>query len=171
MENVKKTLSSSLAGLILGLIMVAAFLLSYYSGRAFEKGAVGYLPYLIVIGLLIYFIIRYSNDNDNDVTFGNCFAYGFKASAVMAIIVFAATLVFILTQPEYKEQFLTFMNAELDKDTKLTQEQRDTSINMMDKFFVISILGGGLFMNLLVGCIGSLIGAAVAKKHPKPNPF
>lgn len=167
----KKPLSSSLAGLILGLIMVAAFLIAFYTGRAFDRSAIGYLPYLIVFGLLIYFVIKYSNDKDNDVTFGNCFAYGFKISAVMALVVFVCTLVFILTQPEYKEQFLAFMSSELDKDPKMTEDQRDTSMNMMDKFFAVSILGGGLFMNLLVGCIGSLVGAAFAKKHPKPNPF
>jgi len=41
---------------------------------------------------------------------------------------------------------------------------------MVDKFFMISILGGSLFGNLIVGTIASLIGAGVAKKNPA-NPF
>lgn len=168
----KKPLTPVIAGLILGLISVVAFLAFYFAGRSFERDAISYLPMLLVVGLLIFFIIKYSNDKENNVTFGNCFGYGFKATAVMAIVVFVCSLIFVLAQPAYKEEFMNFMAEEMNKNPDVTDEQRETTMNAMDKFFMISILGGGLFMNLLIGAIASLIGAAVAKKNPRPaNPF
>ena len=167
----KKPFSSSLVGLILGLVSLVAFLAFYYTGKTFDKGGLSYIPMLLTVGLLIFFIIKYSNDKDHDVTFGNCFGYGFKATAVMTLIVFVFSLVFVLLQPAYKQQFLDFMSSEMDKNPKVTEEQKESSLLAMDKFFLITVLGGGLFMNLMVGCIASLIGAAVAKKNPRPNPF
>jgi len=161
-----------MAGLILALISIVTFVAFYVTGRSFDKSGLSYLPMLLVVGLLIFFVIKYSNDKDNNVTFGNCFGYGFKSTAIMALIVFAFVLIFVLVQPSYKQEFLDFMSAEMDKDPKITEDQKATTMNAMDKFFMISILGGGLFMNLLIGCVASLIGAAVAKKNPRPeNPF
>jgi hypothetical protein len=41
---------------------------------------------------------------------------------------------------------------------------------MMGGFFTISAVGGSLIVNIIVGAIASLIGAAVAKKNPQ-GPF
>jgi hypothetical protein len=52
----------------------------------------------------------------------------------------------------------------------MTDEQKEKGIEMVGKFFNISVIGGSLFMNLLFGAIASLIGAAIAKKRPQ-GPF
>lgn len=167
----KKPISHLLVGVIIALVSCVAFLAFYFTGKTFDKSAINYLPTLLTLGLLIFFIVKYSNDLDNNVTFGKCFSYGFKATAVMTLIVFVFSLVFILMTPAFKEEFSAKMAEEFAKNPEVSEEQQEQLVAGMNKFFMISILGGGVFMNLLVGAVASLIGAAVAKKNPNVTPF
>jgi uncharacterized membrane protein YphA (DoxX/SURF4 family) len=107
----------------------------------------------------------------HNVTYGNCFSYGFKTTAIVAIIMAIFLAVFIYAFPDYKASFMQFMTDEMEKsNSNISDEQQEKGIEMMGKFFAISAIGGGLFMNLLLGAIASLIGAAVAKKNPQ-GPF
>ena len=65
---------------------------------------------------------------------------------------------------------MDFMSSEMGKNSTITDDQKEKGVEMMGKFFTISAVGGGLIMNLIVGAIASLIGAAVAKKNPR-DPF
>ena len=63
------------------------------------------------------------------------------------------------------------MTGEMEKsNSNLSDEQREKALEMTGKFFNISVIGGGLFMNIIVGAVASLIGAAIAKKNPQ-GPF
>ena len=44
----------------------------------YEVSWINYINYTITIGGLIYSCIMYANENNNNVTFGNIFAHGFK---------------------------------------------------------------------------------------------
>lgn len=167
----KKPVTHFVVGIVVGLTLIILFLAFYFTGNAFQKSAISYLPTLIFVIAIVYSVIQYAKANQGNVTFGSCFSYGFKASAVVAIVMAIFLTVFIISFPDYKESFLQFMTAEMEKsNSNLSDEQKETSVAMMGKFFNISVIGGGIFMNLLVGVIASLIGAAMAKKNPK-DPF
>jgi hypothetical protein len=167
----KKPISHMVVGLIISLIMIILFLGFYYTGNSFNKGPLSYLPLVVFGGGLIFSIVQFSKANNHNVTFGSCFSYGFKATAIIAIIMAVFVFCFITFVPEYKDQFMDFMRSEMEKNSQgLSEDQMDKSVGMIGKFFTISAVGGGLFMNLLIGAIASLIGAAVAKKNPA-NPF
>jgi hypothetical protein len=51
----------------------------------------------------------------------------------------------------------------------MTQEQINMGISMYKKFFTVSAIGGTLVIDLIIGVIASLIGAAIAKKNPRPQ--
>ena len=165
-----KPVSHYVVGLIIGLVIVVCFLAFYFAGYAFNKSAISYLPVLLFAAIVIISIIQWSKANDYNVTFGSCFAYGFKATAIASLIIAAFTLIFILSFPDYKEQFVAFMSSEMEKNNDITDEQKEQGLQMMGKFFTLSAVGGGLIMNLIVGAIAALIGAAVAKKNPR-DPF
>ena len=58
----------------------------------------------------------------------------------------------------------------MEDQGKLSDEQIDKAVEMVDKNFILFTAGGALFMYLILGLIGSLIGAAVTKKNPQ-TPF
>lgn len=167
----KKPISSSLAGLLLGLISAASFIAFFYTGNTYTEKPIKWIPALIIFVLLIVFIIKYAKDNYGNVTFGNCFGYGFKMVAVYTLISMAVILIVAFTNPSLKQDFLTSVDTQFRKTPNFTEEQRLQSLNMMDKFFYVIMIGGTLISNLIMGLIASLIGAAVAKKNPNPVPF
>lgn len=166
----KKPLSHFLVGLILGLILIICFLIFYFTGRSFEKGVVGLIPVLLFAIILIVSIVQWSKANKHNVSFGSCFSYGFKATAVATLIMAAFTLLFIFIFPDYKVKYLEFMISQMENDSNLGDDKKEKALEMMEKFFMLSVLAGTLFFNLLAGLISSLIGAAVAKKKPQ-TPF
>ncbi|HEX8331833.1 MAG TPA: DUF4199 domain-containing protein [Segetibacter sp.] len=163
----KKPISHFVVGLIIGLVLVATFLIFYFTGRSFEKDALSYIPSLLFVIILIFSIVQYSKANNHNVTFGSCFSYGFKATAIAALIMALFMFIFLYTFPDYKEQFVAFMTEELEKSEAVDDEQKEKTVEMMAGFFTISAIGGSLIANIIVGAIASLIGAAVAKKNPQ----
>lgn len=167
----KKPVPAYVPGILVALLSIVIFLAYYFMGRTFEKDVFAYLPLLVFLGFIIGYIIKFANDNDGNVTFGKCFGYGFKIAAVAALIYFAFSLIFIFAFPDLKTQYLQFIRIEMEKNPQnFSDDQIDQSLQVMSKFFTVSFLGGGLFGNLLMGVIASLIGSAVAKKKPQ-SPF
>lgn len=164
MEN--KPVTPVAAGLIIGLVSVILFLAYYFTGLLLERTWYSWIPSVIYVVLIIVFINMWSNANGNFVTFGSCFGYGFKTISIATLIVFFVTFIFIYVSPEYKVQMMNMIKTEMRSNKQMTDEQIDKGMEMVSKFFMISTLGGGLFGNLLIGTIGSLIGAAIAKKKP-----
>lgn len=166
----KKPASPATNGIIIALISIVLFLVYYFMKLSFEEGILRWIPAIIMLALVIFFITKWANDMNNNVTFGQCFGYGFKMIAISTIIVFLFTVIFIYTFPDYKTQFLGAMRVKFNENHDLSDEQKSQAVGMMEKFFTISILAGSLLGNLIIGTIASLIGAAVAKKNPQ-TPF
>jgi hypothetical protein len=166
----KKITTSIVAGVILALISIVLFLAYYFTGLAFQDNATKWIPGAIMLVLVIVFIIKWANDNNGNVTFGQCFGYGFKMIAMSTVIVFVFMIIFLYAFPDYKAQLMDMMRNQFNQKGNMSDEQKEQALGMVDKFFMISILGGSLFGNLIIGTLASLIGAGVAKKNPA-NPF
>jgi len=164
MEN--KPITPLAAGLIIGLSSVILFLIYYFAGLIFQQNWISSIPSIIYVILVIVFINMWSKLQNNFVTFGSCFGFGFKAVSIATLIVFVFTFIFISVSPDYKVQMMQMMKEQMRKNKEITDEQVDKGVEMVSKFFMISTLGGGLFVNLFIGAIGALIGAAIAKKKP-----
>ena len=162
----KKPLTPLIGGIILSLISIVLFLAFYFTGLSFKDTPVKWLPVLVFVVLIIIFITKWANDNNNNVTFGQCFGYGFKTVAIFSLIMFVFILIFIFAFPDYKTQIMDMTRIKMNEKPELTADQKDQAMTIMNKFFMISALGGSLFLNLFMGTISALIGAAVAKKNP-----
>lgn len=165
-----KPLSHLVAGAVIAGAGIVLFLTYFYTGLSFETNFLSYVPALITIILLIFFVIQYGSARNNDVTFGNLFGYGFKTTIIYALIMIAFLLLVNYLLPSYKEKFMEQMASQMDKDGKLSDDQRELAVNTTKRFFLIGMIGGGLFINMIIGTIGSLIGAALARKNPR-TPF
>ncbi len=162
----KKPLSNINAGLILFLAMAVYTLILNVSNLQSNE-VLSWLSYLIVIGGITIFVIRYAKDRDGNVTFGNLFGYGFKICAVLTVFYIAFMILFYLIFPEYKEQLLEMatekaLEGAKGKDTENVLK----GMEMFKRFFWVGLIAGIMFSFALMGVIGSLLGAALARKNP-----
>ncbi len=58
----------------------------------------------------------------------------------------------------------------MEKNEKFSDEQIEQGIEMVRKFFWVAVIGTSMLGLIIVGCIGSLLGAAITKKRPH-NPL
>ncbi len=54
----------------------------------------------------------------------------------------------------------------MESQGKLSDDQIDQSLNIASKYFWLFAIGGTVLVFIIVGAIGSLIGAAITKKRP-----
>jgi F0F1-type ATP synthase membrane subunit a len=89
----------------------------------------------------------------------------------MIVLLFVAFL-FVLSfvTPELKQKVLEATQLEMEKQKNVTDEQIRTITDGINKYFWVFLIGSTMFVFVLIGCIGSLLGAAITRKQPK-NPF
>jgi len=155
-------------GLILSVISIV-FSIVIYVFNLYEMSALSYINYAVFIGGLVYGGVLYSNQNGHNVTFGNIFAHGFKTTAVVIVITSIYTvLAFKVLFPDMLEKVLDLSRKQMLQNPKMTDEMIEQAMTMTKKFFIPFALGGAIIGTGVLGAIGSLIGAAVAKKNPNP---
>lgn len=157
-------------GIIIALIMIVIG----FIGRLLKLDTEGWFRWLtngVLIISVIISCVAYSNQLFHNVTFGNVFADGFKTTAVITCITIVFTVILMLVMPQLKQQIFDIARQQAEKSgasDEVIQKQQE----IMQKMFWVFIIGGILLGYILVGTIGSLIGAAVAKKNPNANnPF
>lgn len=162
----KKSISHFLLGLLIGCILILINVL-YIIFDLTSNTKISWIPSLINVGLLIYFIFQYGKSNDNTKTYGELFSYGFKASAINTLILTAFMLFYTLVFPESIDKALEISREQMDSNPDLNNDQIEQVLEITRKFYVPILIAGTLFATIFVGAIGSIIGAAITKKKPK----
>jgi len=166
MEN--QVTSHIVKGIILSVISII-FSVVVYVFNLYEMSTLSYLNYAIFLGALIYGAILFSNENKNQVTFGNVFAHGFKTTAVVIVITCLFNFIAIkYIYPDMIEKVVEISRKQMMKNPKMTDEMIEQGANMTRKYFIPFAIGGTIIGTGFLGLIGSLIGAAVAKKNTNP---
>ena len=162
----KQITSHIVKGAILGGISIL-FSIIIYVFNLYTTQWLSYLSYVILIGGIIYGNILFANQNDNNVTFGNIFAHGFKTTAVIIVItVLYTVLALYVLFPDMVDKIIELSRTEMLKNPKMTDEMIEQGMTMTKKLFLPFAIAGAIFGTGFLGAIGSLIGAAVAKKNP-----
>jgi hypothetical protein len=165
----RKPMSHITAGLIIAALLVIYSIIVNFMGLTQQK-ALGLLQYALIIGGLTYFVTQWGKAHDYTLSFGNLFAYGFKATAVFTIINIVFLIIFFLVFPEMKEKTFDMARQQMENNPNVSEDQIEQGIDIARRFFWVGLVGGTMFFMILIGAIGSLIGAAVTKKRPN-NPF
>ncbi len=162
----KKALSNINAGLIL-FLMLAIYTLILNLSNLQTNEVLSWLSYLIIIGGITFFVIRFAKDREGSVTFGNLFGYGFKICAILTVFYIAFMVLFYLIFPEYKEQLLEVATQKaIERAGGADTENVLKGMEMFKRFFWVGLIAGIMFSFALLGAIGSLLGAALSKKNP-----
>jgi len=164
-----KIMSPQIKGVIIALTIIILGIAGYYSGLAFSGWYNWAVNAVMIIGLIIA-CVHFANQKDGYVTFGKVFLHGFITSVVITvIIVIYSVLAFTVLFPDMKEKMLEMQVEQMEK-SGMDDDKIDQAKDATKRFFWVGVIGGGIFVTLIIGCIASLIGAAVAKKR-KVNPM
>ena len=165
----KQITSHIVKGAILSGISIL-FSVIIYVFNLYTTQWLSWISYAILIGGIIYGNILFANQNDNNVSFGNIFAHGFKTTAVVIVISVLYTVLSLFIFPDMVDKIIEISRTAMAKNPQMTDEMIDQAITMTKKLFLPFAIAGAIFGTGFLGAIGSLIGAAVAKKNPV-DPF
>ncbi len=162
--------SHIIKGVLIALLLIVVSLAGQFAGLIFEQWY-GWVSMAISIGLIAWATIFYGKEMNNNVTFGNLFAHGFKTCAVVTCITFVYTVlsVYVLF-PTYIDQLIQKGIEEATKKGQQIPETSGEAMAMAKKITTLIVLAGSVLGSLIIGAIGAVIGAAIAKKAPK-DPF
>ena len=165
MEN--KALTNLNAALILFLLMVIYTLVINFGGYRANM-QMSWVSFIIIVAGIMILVIKYSRDMQGNVTFGNLFAYGFKTIAILIIFFIAFTILFYVVFPEYKLHLLKIMKENTLKNvTPENKDKAEKGVEMMQRFFWVTIMARILVSFAILGVVGSLLGAALSKRNPR----
>jgi len=160
-------MSALTASLILVLLYII-YSCTIYFGKLLENTMLQWLWYAVIIISILLFVLKNGKDHDDNVSFGSLFGYGFKITAFLILFTIALTVILYSIFPEIKEQIFDLAQKQGQKASKsATAEEIQKQVDMFRRLFWVFIIGGIIFLYGILGCIGALLGAAVAKKNPK----
>ena len=108
---------------------------------------------VLMAGLIVGNII-YANQNNNNVTFGNLFAHGFKTTAVVIVITTIYTVIaFKFLFPDMIDKIIDISRKQMEKNPKMTDEMIEQAMTMTKKYFLPFAIGGTI--------IGTVLGAII----------
>lgn len=122
-----KVVSSTTKGLVLALILIVlSVVINITDSETTVWGR--WLGIIILMGGVIWACISFGKQNNNQVTFGNVFAHGFKTCAVATSLVILFTIIFLLIFPNIKEKAMDNALQEMQKNPNMTQSQIDQAM-------------------------------------------
>ena len=134
------------------------------------NSAMQWLGMIVFLTGIILNAQAFSKTNDADITFGQAFGSGFKATAIISIVMFAWSFIVLMIFPGIYDRGLEKAHTEMTKNPKMSEEQIDMAMSYTKKYFKVLMHAGSLFGTLIFGVIASLIAAAFAKKVPSRQP-
>jgi hypothetical protein len=166
MENTRKPTTHILPGLITGIVGIVLVIVYYYTGYIFESSYISLLPPFITVCLIAFFTIRYARENFNRLPFGPLFGYGFRTTIVFALVMALFMFIMINIFHGYKERYMAILTARLNAQTDILPEKKQAFIEGTSQYFRSIIVGYNLFINVIAGTVGALVGATFARKPP-----
>ena len=172
MDNQTTTARTALKwGLITGIALVVYSIILYTLNQT-TNGALSLVIYGILIGGLIVGMRDYRTNNGGYMTYGEGMGLGALLSAVAGLLSSAFTVFYTqIIDPGFQGRLVGQMRDQLEDQGKLSDEQIDQAIELMQKFQSPGLqFMFGLFGTILIGVVLSLIIAAFIRRN-KTNPF
>jgi di/tricarboxylate transporter len=168
----KKVTSAGLMGLLIGLILIAYSLAMYFTDLYMETWN-QYAGIALFFAAILIAILLHAKEVDNQTTYGKLFGFGFKVTAIVVLLMVIYAFLSNYIFPDVKTRFIEAARENAFKDPKAAENKEaiEKGLEMWEKNFMVFLIGGMIFSYLVIGCIASLIGAAIPKKRPPVAEF
>jgi hypothetical protein len=155
--------------LIISLILVLVDLIGKFADLTFTTWF-KWLPSILLIVALIIACKSFGKERNGEVTFGNVFGYGFKVTIFITCIMVIYTLLSLyFIFPEMKDLAIEQTRKQMEEKGTLSQDNMDTALAMTKRLFIPFAIAGVIIGTLIIGVIGSLLGATFTKKTQIQN--
>ncbi len=152
-------LTSTIKGLITGLLMVAVGL-GLYFGKVNEGSQWQYTGYLIYGIGIVWAIYSFANRKGGSQKFGELFNQGFRCFIVVTLLMALYTLIFYKANTALIEEKAVLTKQELLKTEKnRTPQEIDERIETGKKNFPIMAASGAIFQYLFIGVVVTVASA------------
>jgi hypothetical protein len=155
-------------GLYIGLALIIRSLLDYLLGFYGQNFAFYILSYLIMIAGIVWATVQYRDkEKGGFISYGDSVGYGVLLSLFYGIIISVFSIILIhLISPDYMENVYNMAREKLYEDGRLSEEQIEMSIAMMEKFKgPVFMLFSGIIVQMFFGLIISLITSIFIKRN------
>jgi hypothetical protein len=157
-------------GVILGVVSILTSVVVHVF-NLYQNTYVNLISLGIFIIGIIYSCILFSNQNKNNVQFGNIFAHGFKTTSVVIVITSLYTILTVkFIFPEIIDISLNLSRKGMESNPNIPKDTIEQNVDFVRKYFIPLTIGFSMAGTAFIGLIASLIGAAVSKKK-SANPF
>jgi hypothetical protein len=152
-------LSATKKGLFTGLAMVASSIAIFFIKGNFQNN-LQYITYCLYVAGILWTLMDFKKQDNGSAKFKDYFSQGFKCFIVVTLIMVIFTFIFLLLNPEMKEQMAVLMRADMIKTKTFTPAEIDDKVKSAKKFFVPALIMGAVFGYLLIGSVFTAIIAA-----------
>lgn len=152
-------------GIILGVLTIIFAVMLYSAGLEHEQNITLFIVNLsIMTGVILFGIYKFREANGNLLTISEAIKVGIGIALVGTILGVIYQMIFInFIEPNFMVEMMEAQKMEMiAQNPKMTQEEIDSAVAMMEKFSgpylsaAISLIGG-LFIGLIISFIGGLI--------------
>jgi len=153
-------------GTISGLSLVILSALWYVTNLSFNQ-YVGWLNYVVIIGLVIIGTKKQRELDDGFITYGKALAVGSVISIVAALLLAIFTyILYTIIDVDLINKLYAMQEQAMMTNPAITEEQIDTAMEFAKKFTNSTTVSLGAFFGVgFIGFIISLITSAVLKKN------
>jgi hypothetical protein len=166
----KKVTSSVAMGVLVALILVVCNLVVHFSGLWREMWA-AYSGFALLFIAAIVVVILHAKETGYRGSFGNLFSFGFRTTAATICLMVLYTILFNLIFPEAKAKYLELVRERSLQRPEATEQDVTRLVDWVSNNYILFSVIGIVFWFLVLGGVGSLIGAAVSKKNQPATDF
>ena len=161
-----KALNATKKGLITGIVMILISVVIYLVKGNFQN-SLQYITYSVYVAGIVWTLLGYSSLENHLHKFGEYFSQGFKCFIVVTLLMVIFTAVFLLLQPQLKDEMAVVYKADLVKNGNYTMPEIEDRIKMAKKSFVPSLIMGAVFGYLVIGALVTVIAAGFLSQKNK----
>ena len=155
-------------GLLTGVVMILVSVIIYYTRGNFEN-RLQYITYTIYVAGIIWALLDHSKQMNAKHSFGEYFSQGFKCFVVVTLLMVIFTAIFLLLQPQLKDEMAVTYKNDLIKTGNYTMPEIEEKIKVARKSFVPAMIMGAVFGYLVIGAMVTVITSIVLVQKRKMN--